>query len=297
MNYGTPAAFRMALEARLANRARAAGGRESGTHETGVDLNRLRRRVVFERLLVRLDDAQRGRWVLKGGMALELRWRDRARATRDLDLATRTPAADADGLRAVLAETLARDPHGDWFQFMLGPAQTLTADAAGRPGWRFPVQASLAGRQFAQVTIDVVARAEEIGSTERIPLPDALAFAGIPPASFEVVDRNQHFAEKLHALTQTYGDRPNTRTRDLVDLLMLVEDGLQPTSGLHASVRHVFAVRGTHEVPADVPDPPPDWAETYPALAADLDLDAKTIDRAMKDLRVFWTLVRSTEET
>lgn len=287
----------MALEARLANRARAGGSHGHGNPETAVDLNRLRRRVVFERLLVRLDEARQGHWVLKGGMALELRWHDRARATRDLDLATRVPVANVDGLRAVLAETLERDPHGDWFQFLLGPSRALTADAAGRPGWRFPVQARLAGRQFAQFTVDVVARADEIGGTERVPLPGALAFAGIPPASFEVVDRNQHFAEKLHALTQTYGERPNTRTRDLVDLLMLIEDGLQSTRELYTSVRHVFAVRDRHEVPTDIPDPPPDWSNTYLTLAADLDLDAKTINRAMKDLRAFWSLVRSTEET
>jgi Nucleotidyl transferase AbiEii toxin, Type IV TA system len=116
VNYAGPAAFRMALEARLA----------AGARETGVDLNRLRRRVVFERLLVRLDDAQSGRWVLKGGMALEVRWRDRARATRDLDLATRDGASGADGLRAVLSEALGHDPHGDWFQFMLGSGRALS---------------------------------------------------------------------------------------------------------------------------------------------------------------------------
>lgn len=287
MNYATPAAFRMALETRLA----------SGSRATGVDLNRLRRRAVFERILIRLDDAQRGCWVLKGGMALEIRWSDRARTTRDLDLATRGRVSDVAALRTVLAETLACDPHGDWFQFLVGPARALTADAAGRPGWRFPVEARLAGRQFAQVTVDVVARAEEIGGTERVPLPGVLAFAGLPTASVEVVDRNQHFAEKLHALTQTYGDRPNTRTRDLVDLLMLVEDGLQPTSGLDAGVRHVFAVRDAREPPADLPDPPPHWAETYPTLAADLDVEAKTVDSAMSDLRAFWALVRSSEET
>ena len=81
----------------------------------------------------------------------------------------------------------------------------------------------------------------------------------------------------------TYGDRPNTRTRDLIDLLMLVEDGLRPTSELHASVKHVFTVRGAHQFPVDIPDPPPDWIMTYPDLAADLDLEAKTIDHAMMD--------------
>lgn len=282
MNYATPAAFRMALEARLATSSR----------DAGIDLNRLRRRVAFERILIRLDNVEPGRWILKGGMALEIRWRNRARATRDLDLAINEQMPEATRLFETLAQTLERDPHGDWFRFSLGTVKALTADTAGRPGWRLPTEARLAGRQFAQVTIDVVARAEEIGGTERVPLPGALAFAGLPSASIEIIDREQHFAEKMHALTQTYGDRPNTRTRDLVDLLMLVADDLQPTNALRARVERVFAVRGTHAVPHDIPDPPSDWATTYPALAADLDVP-KTIEHAMAELRNFWLRVRS----
>lgn len=276
----------MALEARLA----------SASRETRVDLNRLRRRAVFERMLVRLDAAQRGSWVLKGGMALELRWRDRARATRDMDLAVREPAPDPVALRTVLVEALERDPHGDRFQFAVGSGRELTADAAGRPGWRFPVEARLAGRVFAQVSVDVVARPEEIGGTERIALPGLFAFAGLPDGSVEVVDRDQHFAEKLHALTQTYGNRPNTRTRDLVDLTMLVEDGLAPTRELLVRVSHVFAVRDGTQPPIDLPDPPQQWAMAYSTLADGLDVEADTLDRAMHDLRAFWALVRSTEE-
>ena len=41
---------------------------------------------AFERLLVRLELGAPGRWVVKGGMALEMRLGDRARSTRDLDL-------------------------------------------------------------------------------------------------------------------------------------------------------------------------------------------------------------------
>jgi predicted nucleotidyltransferase component of viral defense system len=277
----------MALEARLVTASR----------DTGSDLNRLRRRAVFERMLVRLDEAQHGAWVLKGGMALELRWRDRARATRDLDLAVRDPTPDAGALRTVLLQALERDPHGDWFQFTVGQSRELMADAAGRPGWRFPVEARLAGRRFAQVSVDVVARPEEIADTERIPLPGLLAFAGLPDGSVEVVGRDQHFAEKLHALTQTYGDRPNTRTRDLVDLLMLVENGLQPTRQLLGCVRNVFAVRDGNQPPLALPEPPRQWVASYSTLAAGLELEANTLDGAMDRLRAFWSLVRSTEET
>src|SRR5713226_5769624 len=76
MAYESPAALRQALETRLGNRSR----------ETGIDLERLRRRAAFERLLVRLELGAPHRWVVKGGMALEIRLGDRARSTRDLDL-------------------------------------------------------------------------------------------------------------------------------------------------------------------------------------------------------------------
>ncbi|HZJ48746.1 MAG TPA: nucleotidyl transferase AbiEii/AbiGii toxin family protein, partial [Acidimicrobiia bacterium] len=60
MTYQSLAAFRQALEQRLVNQAR----------DTGTDLNRLRRRVVFERILIRLTMSQPGMWVVKGGMAV-----------------------------------------------------------------------------------------------------------------------------------------------------------------------------------------------------------------------------------
>jgi len=61
VSYETPQALRMALEHRLLARSEA----------TGIALDRLRRRVAFERVVARLQVAEPGRWVLKGGMALE----------------------------------------------------------------------------------------------------------------------------------------------------------------------------------------------------------------------------------
>ena len=57
------AAFRQALEQRL--NARAAGD--------GARIARDRKRVAFERLLVRLNVIASDRWLLKGGFALDLR--------------------------------------------------------------------------------------------------------------------------------------------------------------------------------------------------------------------------------
>ena len=74
-------------------------------HAAGVDANRLRRAVVFQRLLVRL--APHG-LVLKGGYSLEARLPGAARATKDVDLVGRlATASDAETARP------AAQPHRD----------------------------------------------------------------------------------------------------------------------------------------------------------------------------------------
>src|SRR5260370_1378450 len=106
--YRTPLALRDGLEASL-------GAEAVSSH---VDPNRLRRHVAFERLLLRLAaDTCNGspRWVLKGGLALELRLGLRARTTRDLDLALLTPADDGRQAHLCLVEALAEDAEGDFF--------------------------------------------------------------------------------------------------------------------------------------------------------------------------------------
>jgi hypothetical protein len=286
MPYATPGALRAALEARLA----------TGDPTTVPGLERLRRRATFERLLVRLDHAMPGQWVLKGGMALEVRLGDRARSTRDLDLAVRQAGEDAGTIRDHLIEALADDPEGDGFEFRVGPARAIDLDEAGRAGWRFTVDARLDGRTFANVRLDVVARTEEISTTDRITLRSMLAFAGFPDHEIEAVDPAQHFAEKLHAFTRPHGDRTNSRVKDLPDLLLLMDQGLAPTAELLATVRHVFAVRSTHGLPTSLPDPPADWADRYASLADELGLDEAGVDAAMARLRLFWTATLAAAE-
>jgi len=80
--YATPAAFRRVLEDRL----------QAIAKKEGVDLQRLRRQVAFDRLLARLFqgvDPKQLPWVLKGGYAMELRMKA-ARSTKDIDLTMRS---------------------------------------------------------------------------------------------------------------------------------------------------------------------------------------------------------------
>lgn len=282
--YANSVDLRRALEARLKQQA----------DETGTDLSRLRRIAVFDRVGARLSASDR-RWVLKGGTSLEFRLGVRARATKDLDLALLDGPGDGDVVREELIETLGVDVDRDGFMFSVKRPTLLDADASGRPGWRFSVDSTLAGKTFAQIRLDVVLRGEELAATEKITLPGVLDFADVPPRTIESVDRRQHFAEKLHALTRDYGTRPNTRVKDLADLVLLIEDGLPADSSLLEVVNHVFTVRATHPVPRFVPDPPPVWTADYPRLAEVRTLTKPDLAAALNLLRSFWTQTLTTE--
>lgn len=107
--YASARAFRTALEERLK--------RTSITEQT--DLNRLRRQVAFDRLLARLFREEPPPWVLKGGYALELRFKA-ARSTVDIDLTVQwVPASIADDQNQIvrdMLQTAADVPFGDWFE-------------------------------------------------------------------------------------------------------------------------------------------------------------------------------------
>lgn len=259
MNTGGPRDLRTSVEARLANRA----------DELGIDLNRLRRHFVFQRILVRLS--ARGTWVLKGGFALEARLLSDARATKDLDLTTLS-AADEQSVRDDLVEALQSD-EADALRFAISPARPITADMAGNPGWRYSVEALMAGRTFSKLSLDVVARATEIeGGTEVVEIPAVIS--NMSAAHMTTVNLSQHAAEKLHALTRQYGDRPNSRVKDLVDLTLLHEAGLLDRDRVAERFRVVCQLRDGGWPPAHGLIVPTSWVVPYEAMRQDLNLDS-----------------------
>ncbi|RBY79912.1 nucleotidyl transferase AbiEii/AbiGii toxin family protein [Geodermatophilus sp. TF02-6] len=246
----------------------------------GADASRLRRRLVFQRVLRRLavDD----RWVLKGGFLLEARLAARARTTRDLDLVS-VYAGDLDELRHALEVALEHDPDGDFLRFAVTGTGSLRPDDAGVGGWRLSVDVRLAGRTFDRVRIDVVGRVDETsGGIETVELVSPVSGLDFRPAVVRAVDVAQHAAEKYHAVCRTYaGDRPSTRVKDLVDLVLLAEAGLLPAAHLGDRLRPVFASRDGHDPPPELPDPPAAWRHDYAFLADDLGLAAGTVEEAM----------------
>ena len=270
--YKTAGAFRIALEVRLQNRAR----------EEGTDLQRLRRQVAFDRFLARIfskGPKAAYPWVLKGGYAMELRTHT-ARTTKDIDLTFsdgRRLSKDAkerrEQVRAILQETAATR-FEDFFEFLVGEARE---DLEGAPGGgiRYPVQARMDGRDFARFHVDIGIGDEVLEPLDVVTGEDWLGFGGVGPPSFPVISAEQQFAEKLHAYTLPRGERTNTRTKDLIDMVLLIRGEKLDQAKTAAAVRATFAKRATHGVPKELDPPPGEWEPVFDALATECSLDMK----------------------
>lgn len=279
MTYATPRALRTALEHRL----------HALSVDAGIGLDRLRRRVLFERIVTRLHRVEPGLWVLKGGMALEVRLGGSARATKDIDVGLREEVFDAADLRDRLIADLAVDVVGDRFAMVVGEPTQLKEDAGGHLTWRVPVVASLADRYFGAIKLDVSPRPHELNDTDRLPLPNSLAFAGIPTTEIEIVDVHRHAAEKFHAMTRDHGDRENSRVRDLLDLVIVIEHGLVTPVAVAIAARAVWAERDATAPPGQLPPFPSSWPQRYDELATAYDIDAQTFRAAARLVENLWT--------
>ena len=87
-----------------------------------------------------------------------------------------------------------------------------------------------------------------------------------------MIPREQQFAEKLHAYTLPRKGAANSRVRDLVDMVLLVQSGTLAKAKVAEAIRVTFDRRGTHAVPKMLPQPPTDWQKPYDALAKECGL-------------------------
>jgi hypothetical protein len=253
--------------------------------------------VIFERIITRLQDAEPGLWVLKGGMALEVRLRDEARLSKDIDLGLRDDVVDAQELRERLLETLGADPDHDGFVLVVGPVKRLMADGGGALTWRVKVAVELAGRPFGGIQVDVSPRAHELGETDLVPVPSSLDFAGIRGRSIEIVDVHRHAAEKFHGMLKDFGERDNTRVRDLVDLVILSEHELLEPLKLAVAARLVWSERDGGDPPMALPALANSWVERYERLAAEHELHTTAFPAAVAVVTGLWVEAFPNKET
>lgn len=239
--------------------------------EQGLDQERLRRWVSFLAMCGVLEraihDGILGRYFLKGGVAMELRFANAARATKDLDL-----GLDGDRAYRLSSFADALELAFDEFTFRLRP-QPRHMELADTV--RVEVAIQYKTRSWQTVDVDL----GPPGLLDADPVNPAivgLAEMGLPVTSpVRCLNLNEQVAQKLHACT---GPASAGRARDILDILLIDALGKLDYTQTRAAVERVFAERTTHPLPSTFTLPPA-WRLELESLASSLDSPVKGADQ------------------
>jgi len=252
--------------------------------ELGVAEGRVRAWVAYmimAGVLERAADADAPRFIVKGGVALELRLRDRARATKDIDLVLRDPTGD-------LADALEQAVTGEAYQgfSFRRRGQPLLLDN-GAVNIEFGV--TYRGQPWTSVSVDI-ARAEagesDVEWVDAIALTDVFGVTG--PTQLPCLPLRFHVAQKLHGMTlPPRPGKQNERFRDLVDLLLMETMIRHDHASLREACELVFRSRNTHAWPPDLDVLPVHWTKPFAVLAEELELPETDLDAALISVRGF----------
>lgn len=253
----------------------------SAARDAGVIARRIHLVVAIDRLLARLVVAAPGQWVVKGGYANQLRRPYDARFTEDLDLKI---AAAIEMAPELLASGFAVDLSDDFSYEVASSPTSLDGPPGG--GLRFVVGTRLAGIELVRFKVDVSAADVVVGEFESYFSDRVVERLGFRRSRFPVYPINQHFAEKIHALTLPR-DVENTRARDLVDLVWFVRHFTFHSETLAIACIATFERRTTHPWPPVIDVPPDSWTRPYGVWRAELDLAEPTPAAAASALRSF----------
>ena len=203
---------------------------------------------------------------------MELRFQT-ARTTKDLDFTVRVAPAGTDSVLLKQLQDVGAGDLGDFFSFRIGEAM-MDLDAAPYGGSRYPVESISGGRTFVRFHLDLGIGDVVLDPLEQAKMRDWLGFAGISPPSVPMIHRDQQFAEKLHAYTLPRTAAPNSRVRDLVDMILLIRSRTLASSRIVQALHATFDLRATHPVPKALDPPPEEWRAPFARLAAECRIDS-----------------------
>ena len=271
MKYTSGRAFRQALETRL----------KAIQRSNNIPMVRLRKQVVFERFIVRLQTLQQNTWILKGGLAMQLRLGLQSRVTKDIDLLNLELETNVfDSLKeAALLEL------DDWFKFEVG--QTTEKPEDDFSGYRYQIVCLVDGRVFEQFHVDVGVADTLVEDYDILHFEPILEFAGIDATPVPCYPITQQVAEKVHALTRNFASGSSTRGKDLVDILLLADSYAIDGELLLQAIVSTFERRGTHPIPHSIPSLNQIIRREYARIANEVGLTFEDFDTAETALRTF----------
>ena len=234
--------------------------------QIGQPTQQVLRQFTYDRLLARLFHEPDPDWVLKGGNALMSREPTAARASLDLDLATRQPSEHLTFLLNRFEAAAALDL-GDHFRFVVVRRREHVGDTQPRvAGYQLTLDAYCGTKQINTVRIDLVT-GTLITATPTPVTRLSLAIDGLDPVVVTVYPIADHIADKLCVTAETHGSTglSSTRVRDLVDLVVIANTQTVDADELIRAISLEWSYRGLPGAPMF--NPPSNWTSQYPRLA------------------------------
>lgn len=224
-------------------------------------------------------------FVLKGGIAMQLRFEHRARASADIDMIF---LRDLALLESTLAEA-ARYPIGDFTVRAVGKPRVLGPTGAVRQ----PLQIQYGRTPWSRIYLEVSPPEGGSAEIERLeilpPSPDLTVFGlgsiePIPcmPVAYQI-------AQKLHACTEVRADADNQRFTDLIDL-QLLEELVDDWPAVRAACEEVFRLRQKQPWPPAV-TVYGSWVEAYAGSAAANHFPVTDVDEAATNITALITRI------
>lgn len=244
----------------------------------GIAPNRVQRWISFTVLgaaLSRIEQAETGPlFLVKGGVALEVRLRMRARATKDFDAVYR---GKRDNALQTLAAAFTEEYEG--FAFRVDDVREMLQVT------RIEIKIDYQGKTWSSITMEISLDEGTALPAEHIPAIDLVDFGLKGPATLPCLPLTKQVAQKLHAMTETIEGRPNDRFRDLVDLWVLREL-VPPTVELRKMCEETFRIRKKHDWPPEVVVYE-HWRKPFAEQSRVLELPITDADTAATDVRAY----------
>lgn len=247
--------------------------------EVGIAPARVQRWISYMVLAAALDrvrdEHDEPLFVVKGGVAMELRLKLRARATKDFDAFFR---ASAEEMLARLDKALA-EPHTG-FRFARNEPTSIGPTGAQR----IEVKITYNERSWQTVVLELAlaeGKMADAAEVDNLPAIEISHFGLNGPPYVACIPIRYQIAQKLHACTEDFGgNRENDRFRDLPDVLML--RGLIDATDLVAvreACHEIFDLRHKHAWPPKLTIPD-SWILPYETLAREIEYSVTDVQEA-----------------
>lgn len=257
--YSSPRALEMAVK--------------EAARRSPMDTSRAIAGFYFHRLLCRVFSDPDSPFVLKGGLGVLARTKD-ARYTRDIDLTTNSLGIDAavDELKALALKDL-----DDFVSFAYIDCNPIKAEDEYREGRTVAFDVFLGAKKVQTVSVDLVTDEIDCGEPDRVSPVDRVELAGIETCDYLVYPVERAVADKVCGIVERHGDRPSSRVKDLVDIVVYARNVAFEFDSLSAVLKtEISARRLTLRRAFGVP---PEWGDVQARQYKKLAEQAKIPER------------------